>query len=145
MCLSNSGPILRFPPEVFSVDRYITVIHNAPLIDAAKLSLYSSLITVAIDIVLGVPAAISIVRGQFPAKFFIIGFLQSPMMIPGIVIGLSILLFVSYAKFNVSVPLMILSHVVITMPYIIRITVARMESADKALEEAAQNLGANTA
>ncbi len=97
-----------------------------------------------IDILLGVPAAIGIVRGNFFGKAFIVGFLQSPIMIPGIVIGIAILFFVSFAGFNVSVPLMILSHVVVTMPYVIRITVARMESANKALEEAAQNLGANT-
>lgn len=139
----DSGPILRFPPAEFSIERYIAVINNRELIDATKLSLYTSLITVALDILLGVPAAIGIVRGNFFGKAFIVGFLQSPIMIPGIVIGIAILFFVSFAGFNVSVPLMILSHVVITMPYVIRITVARMESANKALEEAAQDLGAN--
>lgn len=140
----DSGPILRFPPAEFSIERYIAVINNRELIEATKLSLYTSLITVLIDILLGVPAAIGIVRGNFFGKAFIVGFLQSPIMIPGIVIGIAILFFVSFAGFNVSVPLMILSHVVVTMPYVIRITVARMESANKALEEAAQNLGANT-
>lgn len=139
----DSGLLLRFPPQDLSLERYIAVINNSDLLKAASLSAYSAIITVLIDILLGVPAAIGIVRGKFPGKSFIIGFLQSPIMIPGIVIGISILFFVSYAGFNVSVPLMILSHVVITMPYVIRITAARMESADKALEEAAENLGAN--
>jgi putative spermidine/putrescine transport system permease protein len=140
----GSGPILRFPPGAFSVERYFAAASDTGLLDSAKLSLYTSGITVLIDILLGVPAAIGIVRGKFSGKALLLGFLQSPMMIPGIVVGLAILLFVSYAHFNISVPLMILSHVVVTMPYVIRITVARMESANKTLEEAAQNLGANT-
>jgi putative spermidine/putrescine transport system permease protein len=139
----DSGPILRFPPQDLSIERYTAVVNNSDLLKATSLSAYTAIITVIIDILLGVPAAIGLVRGNFPGKSMIIGFLQSPIMIPGIVIGISILFFVSYAGFNVSVPLMILSHVVITMPYVIRVTTARMESADKALEDAAENLGAN--
>jgi putative spermidine/putrescine transport system permease protein len=102
-----------------------------------------ALVVVGIDLLLGVPASIALVRGDFPAKSFIIGFLQSPMMIPGIVVGISLLFYVSFVGQNVSVFLMTLSHVVITLPFVIAIIYARMQSADVALEEAAQNLGAN--
>ncbi len=65
------------------------------------------------------------------------------MMIPGIVVGISILFYLSFIGMNVSVPLMTLSHVVITLPFVISITYARMQSADLTLEEAAQDLGAS--
>jgi len=139
----DSGPILRFPPQTFSFERYLEILDLVGFVEAITLSLQVAFLVVFFDLLLGIPAAISLVRGQFPGKSFIIGFLQSPMMIPGIVIGISILFFLSYVKVNVSIFLMTLSHVVITLPFMVRITYARMVSADQTLEEAAQDLGAN--
>lgn len=139
----DDAQFVRFPPEAFSLIQYIHMVQASDLIDAAKLSLGVAAIVVALDLVLGIPASISLVRGHYRGKAFLLGFLQSPITIPGIVVGIAILFFVSFARIRVSVPLMILSHVVVTIPFVIRITVARMESADKTLEEAARNLRAN--
>jgi len=139
----DSGPILRFPPQTFSFERYLEILDLVGFLDAIRLSIQVAAMVVFFDLLLGIPASIALVRGDFPGKSFIIGFLQSPMMIPGIVIGIAILFFLSYVKVNVSVFLMTLSHVVITLPFVVRITYARMVSADKTLEEAAQDLGAN--
>jgi putative spermidine/putrescine transport system permease protein len=139
----DSGPILRFPPQTFSFERYAELLDLVGFVEAIGLSFQVGLMVMAIDLLLGLPAAIALVRGRLPGKSFIIGFLQSPMMIPGIVIGISILFFLSFVKVNVSVFLMTLSHVVITLPFVVRITYARMITADKTLEEAALDLGAN--
>jgi putative spermidine/putrescine transport system permease protein len=139
----DTGSRLRFPPQEFSLERYAAVPQLEGFVDAITLSLGVGLAVVGIDILLGVPAAIALVRGRFPGKSFLIGFLQSPMMVPGIVVGVAILLFLSFVGLNVSVPLMMLSHVVITLPFLLRITYARMESANRTLEEAAEDLGAN--
>ena len=139
----DTGPILRFPPQDFSFERYAAILELPGFLDSVRLSVSVASIVVAIDLLLGIPASIALVRGKFRAKSFILGFLQSPMMIPGIVIGISILFFLSFVGVNVSVFLMTLSHVVITLPFVVRITYARMQSADITLEEAAQNLGAS--
>jgi putative spermidine/putrescine transport system permease protein len=139
----DTGPRLRFPPQDFSLARYAEMPQLDGFLDAITLSLIVGLAVVAIDLLLGVPAAISLVRGRFRGKALLIGFLQSPMMVPGIVVGVAILLFVSFVGVNVSIPLLLLSHVVITLPFVVRITYARMESANKTLEEAAEDLGAN--
>jgi putative spermidine/putrescine transport system permease protein len=139
----DTGPVLRFPPQDFSLARYAELPQLDGFVDAITLSLGVGLAVVAVDILLGVPAAIALVRGRFRGKALLIGFLQSPMMVPGIVVGVAILLFLSFVGLNVSAPLMLLSHVVITLPFVVRITFARMESADRTLEEAAEDLGAN--
>ncbi len=138
----DAGPILRFPPEVFSIERYAAILELDGFLDSVRLSLIVALTVVGIDLILGIPASIALVRGNFSGKSFIIGFLQSPMMIPGIVVGISMLFYVSFAGFNVSIPLMTLSHVVITLPFVIAITYARMQTADVTLEDAGKNLGA---
>jgi len=137
------GPFLRFPPEVFSFERYRAILELDGFAESLFLSLRVAGIVVAVDLLLGVPASIALVRGNFPAKSFIIGFLQSPMMIPGIVVGISLLFYMSFIGVNVSVFLMTISHIVITMPFLTNITYARMRSADPVLEDAARDLGAN--
>lgn len=139
----DSGQILRFPPEDFSLERYAELPGLRGFMDAIWLSFIVGFTTVAIDLLLAVPAAIALVRGRFRGKSLLIGFLQSPMMVPGIVVGISILFFLSFLGLNVSLPLLTLSHVVITLPFVLRITYARMESANRTLEEAAEDLGAS--
>jgi putative spermidine/putrescine transport system permease protein len=139
----DSGPALRFPPQTFSFERYAELPQLEGFLDAVWLSLGVAFGTVCVDVLLGVPAAVALVRGRFRGKAFLVGFIQSPMMVPGIVVGISILFFLSFIGLNVSIPLMLLSHVVVTLPFVVRITYARMESANRTLEEAAEDLGAS--
>ena len=120
------------------------MVNTEGLLDSALLSLEVAVAVMAIDLVLGVPACITLVRQKVRGTALLVRFLQSPVMIPGIVIGISLLFMVSYVGGNASVPLMIVSHVVVTIPFVIRITYARMQSADKNLEDAARNLRANS-
>jgi len=144
VCVSfDSGQILRFPPENFSFERYVAILKLRGFLDSVFLSVSVGAIVVVCDLILGVPASIALVRGKFKGKSFIIGFLQSPMMIPGIVVGISILFFLSFIGLNVSVTLMTISHIVITLPFVVAITYARMQSADITLEEVALDLGAS--
>ena len=138
----DTGPVLRFPPQQFSLERYAELPQLDGFLDAVWLSLGVAFATVCVDVLLGVPAAVTLVRGRFRGKALLIGFIQSPMMVPGIVVGISILFFLSFVGVNVSVPLMLLSHVVITLPFVVRVTYARMQSANRTLEEAAEDLGA---
>jgi putative spermidine/putrescine transport system permease protein len=140
----DTRQFIAFPPEGFSLDRYRSVIHSSFLIQAAELSLVCSIATVTLDLLLGIPAAIALVRGTFRGKAAITAFLLAPIMLPGIVIGISILIFYSALGATQSLPLMVLSHVVFTLPFVLRLTMARMERTNQTLEEAAENLGANS-
>jgi len=138
----DTRSFIAFPPEGFSFARYRDVLGSEIIVQSAELSFLCSLATVAIDLLLGVPAAIAIVRGNFRGKDIVTGFLLAPIMLPGIVTGIAILLFYSLFGFSQSIPLMILSHVVFTLPFMIRLTMARMERTNQSLEEAAESLGA---
>ncbi len=138
----DTRSFIAFPPAGFSLARYRGVVGSSIIVQSAELSFLCSLVTVAIDLLLGIPAAIAIVRGDFRGKHLVAGFLLAPIMLPGIVTGVAILLFYSLFGFSQSIPLMILSHVVFTLPFMIRLTMARMERTNASLEEAAKNLGA---
>jgi putative spermidine/putrescine transport system permease protein len=139
----DTRSFIAFPPAGFSLARYRGVLGSDIIVQSAELSFFCSLATVTIDLLLGVPAAIAIVRGNFKGKNIVTGFLLAPIMLPGIVTGIAILLFYSLFGFSQSIPLMILSHVVFTLPFMIRLTMARMERTNLTLEEAGESLGAS--
>jgi putative spermidine/putrescine transport system permease protein len=134
---------IAFPPAGFSLDRYRAVFASDTIVSSAELSFVCALVVITLDVLLGVPAAIALVRGAFRGKAMLTAFLLSPIMLPGIVIGIAILIFFSLLGFSPSLPLMVLSHVVFTLPFLMRLTMARMERTNVTLDEAAANLGAS--
>jgi putative spermidine/putrescine transport system permease protein len=135
--------LIAFPPAGFSLERYRAVFASDIIVNAAELSFFCALIVITLDLLLGVPAAIALVRGEFRGKEAITAFLLSPIMLPGIVIGISILIFFSLFGASPSIPLMVVGHVVFTLPFLIRLTMARMERTNVTFDEAAENLGAS--
>ncbi len=138
----DTQQFIGFPPRGFSLDRYREMMHSPAVLRAARISGLTATFSVAIGLALGIPAAIALVRREFPGKALLTAFLLSPIMLPGIVIGIAILIFYSTVGLQLSLPLLVLSHVVFTLPFIVRLTMARMEKVDRQLEEAARNLGA---
>ena len=140
----DTRSFIGFPPESLGVERFVDLAQNASIIEAAVMSVSVGVAAVVIDVILGVPAAIALVRREFPGKALLLGFLQMPLMLPGIVIGISLLIFFSTAGFDLSYGILVAGHVVLTFPFVLRVTMARMERADVSVEEAARNLGASS-
>lgn len=139
----DTRAFIGFPPAGFSLDRYAQIFRSRAILQSAATSFGAALLTVAIDLLFGIPAAIALGRGNLPGRTILTSLLLSPIMLPGLVIGIAILMFYSSMGLRVSIPLLIVAHVVFTMPFVIRLTLAAMEKLDPSLEEAAQNLGAD--
>lgn len=140
----DTRDFIGFPPESLGLDRFVALAQNRAIIDAAVTSVAVGVAAVVIDVVLGTPAAIALVRREFRGKALLLGFLQMPLMLPGIVIGISLLIFFSAAGLDLSYEILVAGHVVLTFPFVLRVTMARMERADVSVEEAARNLGASS-
>jgi putative spermidine/putrescine transport system permease protein len=131
-----------FPPSGFSLRWYLGLLANRQLMDSVVVSLkIAAWVTVAC-VVLGVPAAFACVRGRFPFRSAVNAFLVSPQMMPGMVIGIAMLFFGAYFAFRASNQMLILSLSVFCLPFVIRITMARLATMDPQLDEASANLGA---
>lgn len=138
----DTQQFIGFPPRGFSLDRYREMFQSSVILRAAQISAVTSAFAVTIGVALGVPAAIALVRREFRGRALVTTFLLSPIMLPGIVIGVAMLVFSSTLGLRLSLTLLVLSHVVFTLPFIVRLTMARMERIDPQLEDAARNLGA---
>ncbi|MGH2376053.1 MAG: ABC transporter permease [bacterium] len=139
----NASDFLTFPPQGWSLRWYAAMAGNWEVRQAALLSLKVATLVVIIDLLLGVPAAFPLTRARFRGRDGLMTFILSPLMLPGLVIGIGLLFFYMLMGLAVSFSLLVISHVVVTLPFIISMTSARLATLDQTYEDAALNLGAS--
>ena len=132
-----------FPMEGVSLKWYGKLAGNETIIQAFKNSLVLGSFTAVITTAIGIMAAMAFVRFDFPGKNTLNTLLLSPIMIPEVVLGVALLLFIRWLQQPKSFALLLIGHVVLTLPYVLLIVQARLVGIRRDYEEAAQSLGAN--
>ena len=84
-------------------------------------------------------------RGNFPGISAIKGFLLSPLIFPALVTGLALLQVLSKLGSQDARLNLLIGHIVVTSPYVIRTVVTSLQLVDENLEDAARTLGAGRA
>jgi spermidine/putrescine transport system permease protein len=139
----NDSAIPAFPLSGFTTQWYHDFIHNADLRGAIETSAKVAVLSSIGAVLLGVAASIALARRRFVGKAAVSALLLSPLVIPYIVFGISLLLFFHAAGIPRSILTIVIGHVVITLPYTILVLVPRLNQIEVALEEAAADLGAS--
>lgn len=132
-----------FPMEGFSFRWYVELARNETILMAFKNSLILGALTAMLVTIIGVPAAMAFVRYEFPAKNTLNTLLLTPIMIPEVVLGVALLIFIRWLQQPKSFALLLIGHVVITLPYVLLVVQARLVGIKREYEEAAMSLGAN--
>ena len=132
-----------FPMEGVSLRWFIKLAQNEAIIDAFKNSLILGSLTAVLSTGIGILAALAFIRFDFPGKNTLNTLLLSPIMIPEVVLGVALLLFLRWLQLPKSFLLLLIGHVVLTLPYVLLIVQARLVGIKKEYEEAAKSLGAN--
>ncbi len=134
----------------FSTKWYFVLFENKELLKAAGISMRVAFFSATIATFLGVIAAFVLTRNKrFRGKVLIDGMVTSPLVMPEIITGFSMLiLFISMQKFigwpaNRGMTTIILAHSTFCMAYVTVIIRSRLVDMDSSLEEAAQDLGAH--
>jgi putative spermidine/putrescine transport system permease protein len=140
--------IPSFPPEGYSLRWYANALAQAQFVEGLATSIELALISAAIGTVLGTAAAYGLVRGDFPGRSALGMLLLGPLAVPGIVLGTG--LYVVYVQadslFDITItatlPGLIAAHVLLTIPWTVRLVGASLAGVGHEAEEAASNLGA---
>ncbi|CDQ38568.1 ABC transporter permease [Virgibacillus salexigens] len=127
----------------FTFDWYIRLFSNSQIIDAAFNSLFIAIVTTVISTVLGTLAALTLHRYGFPGKRTVGFVFYIPVVIPDIVLAVALLVLYSFLNVKLGLATVIPGHVVFATSFVILVLLARLAGLDKALEEAAKDLGAN--
>jgi putrescine transport system permease protein len=148
MVYSFNGSRLASVWGGFSIKWYVSLLSNEKVIDALILSLKIAFISASVATILGTMAGIALVRfGRFPGRTLFSGLVTAPLIMPEIITGISLLIFFILMGHLVGWPssrgftTITLAHITFSMVFVTTIVSARMQQADRAIEEAAIDLG----
>ncbi|HZS83445.1 MAG TPA: ABC transporter permease [Stellaceae bacterium] len=138
----SSGSYLGFPPPGFSLRWYHNFFGRADWLGAASLSLWIGGAVMVLSTALGTPAAIALVRSNFPGRNLLVGFIISPLIAPVIIVAIGLYFF--YARLGlVGNPFaLVIAHTCLAVPFVVINVSAALQGFDERLEHAAMNLGA---
>jgi spermidine/putrescine transport system permease protein len=140
----NANRYGTFPITGWTFSWYRQMWGDFEIRDALSTTLKVGLQVTAISTVVGTAAAFPLVRSKLPFRDGIRIIFILPIMIPGLLIGVSLLvLFVSTFHWQLSPETAVIGQSVYTTPFVILLVSARLQGFDMSLERAAADLGAN--
>jgi putative spermidine/putrescine transport system permease protein len=134
---------LAFPPHSFTLKWFAAALADARYIDAFGTSVVVAVAATALSVCIGLPAAYALARYDFPGRRATEAALLMPLVLPALVLSIALTLLFSGIGFTAGSLRLIVAHVVICVPYVVRVTLPVLQRLDPALEEASRNLGAS--
>jgi spermidine/putrescine transport system permease protein len=139
----NDSELPSFPLSGFTLRWYHQFLTNPDLRAALETSAVVAAVSSVGAVILGVLASVALVRRRFAGKAAVSALLLSPLVIPYVVFGISLLLFFHAVGIPRSILTVVIGHIVISLPYTVLVLVPRLDQIDVTLEEAAYDLGAS--
>jgi putative spermidine/putrescine transport system permease protein len=139
--------LILFPPRGYTLGWYPAILPNFG--SAILTSLELGAASVVGSLLLGVPAGIGLARHRFRGRGVISTLLLAPLTVPGIALGLAIYVGLIAIDEQLGSAVtgsmigLVLAHIMITTPWVVRLCLASLSNHDRAAEEAAASLGAN--
>jgi len=132
---------LKFPPSGLSLRWYAALVDADQMQRAAWNSLVVAAWTTLICVVLGTAAAIAIARGRSPWLRACDALFMSPLLLPALAFGFAALVYVNKLGFAPSLTFLVLGHVIVCVPFVLRTTGAALSQLDPAWLDASASLG----
>ena len=134
---------LTFPFTGFSLRWYQELLDNEPLFDALRTSLLIAGITTFATVFLGLGFSLMWLRLTGRTRTFLELLCITPIALPGLFIGVSLLVFFAEIKLDQSWLTIAIAHVILSLPVLAITMRARLVLYDLSLDEAARDLGAS--
>jgi len=151
--MSFSGAAnLDFPPSSYSLQWYRAAWNSFVSPDASDVlslgqALTTSLLVATLSMLgatlIAVPAAYALVRCEFRGKAVALQLMALPLVFPMVVLGLALLLVFDSLPFQMNTSRLVIAHVILALPFVVKNCTAAMLSIGSEVEEAAQMLGAS--
>ena len=143
-----SNDIVTFPPRGYTLRWFTHIFDQNNFVSGFLTSLQVGVAAMLGGLALGVPASLVLARRKFPGREALNTLLVLPLVVPGVVAGTAIYVFQIEIEIRTELPLLgsraglILAHIMITIPWTVRLLTASLAGFDRSVEEAALNLGA---
>jgi len=144
MVYSFNGPgVGGFPPRNLTLDWYRVLFADDAIWTSVGNSLLVAFAAMAIALLFGIPAALALDRSQFPGKALFRRLVLLPLILPGIITGLSLLMLFREADLRLGLLTIVLGHGTALISVATTEVFAGLQKLDRAQEEASLDLGAN--
>ena len=132
-----------FPPSQWTLDWYRLLWQDSALWLSVKNSVLVASLAVVLSLIFGVPAALALDRTSFPGKAVFRRFVLLPLILPGIITGLSLLMLFATAGAKLSLWTVAIGHGTALISIAVTEISAGLQKFDRAQEEASRDLGAS--
>jgi len=139
----NGQGVGGFPPRDLTFDWYRMLWSDEAIWNAVLNSLFVAFAAMAISLAFGIPAALALDRAHFPGKALFRRLVLLPLILPGIITGLSLLMLFREADVKLSLLTIVLGHGTALISVATTEVFAGLQKLDRAQEEASLDLGAN--
>ena len=138
----NRQGVGGFPPHHLTLDWYRILFADDAIWDSVLNSVEVAFAAMAIALAFGIPAALALDRAQFPGKALFRRLVLLPLILPGIITGLSLLMLFNLAGKRLSLLTVVLGHGTALISVATTEVFAGLQKLDRAQEEASLDLGA---
>lgn len=139
----NEDPYLLFPPERLSLHWFTEALNYPSFQRSLTLSLRVAVIVTVIGLVITVPAAIAVTRGNAKARRAVQLATAMPLVTPDILLALGVLIMFSQMAIASNPISLVMGHILVGLPIALHVAVAGMAGINPNLEDAAATLGAS--
>jgi len=139
----NDSTYIAFPFKGFTTAWYEQMLDNKPMQAALMNSIRVASIAALVATMFGILGAKAVTRYRIRGQKPVVGAIMLPLVIPGIIMGVALLILVNKLGVPLSLYTITLGHILISIPFSMATLMARFEGFDKSMEEAAADLGDN--
>ena len=139
----SDGSALTFPPQGFSLKWFRAILDRPALLAACWNSAAIAVMATAVSLVVGTLSAFTLQRYDFPGRQALMLLFLTPLVFPAIVLAAAIAMVLAPLGLVRNFWGLVLAHIIVTLPYVVRTVSATLAEIDRAYEEAALTLGAN--
>jgi putative spermidine/putrescine transport system permease protein len=134
---------LTFPPPALSLQWYETYFRTPEWTGATIYSVVLAVQTTAASLLIGIPAAFGLARGDFRGRGAITLLIVAPLVVPVILIAIAEYFFMAEINLIGTTLGLVIAHTLLAMPFVVIIVTAALRGYDRSFERAAMSMGAD--
>jgi len=138
----NEGSYIVFPPKGFSLRWYLEFFNDYSWMMTFKNSLMVATATMITSTFIGVLSALGYMKRRFPGRNIINLIIMLPFLVPGIIIGICLLIFLHKVNLSGTYTAVVIGHCLWGIPTVFLLVQAVLSGYDFNIEDAARDLGA---
>jgi len=139
----NDSIYIAFPMKGLTLQWYQSMFENEPMLAALMNSVRVGVVSATLATILGVLGAKALTRYRIPGQKSVVFVIMLPLVIPGIILGVALLILMSRLGVTLSLYTVTMGHILLCVPFSMATLISRFEGFDKSMEEASADLGEN--